>query len=136
MAVVLGKGALLWRRAYVVECDMPGVSRIQLSRIRAPALPVDHSVPAHSGYLVLWLSCICAGVALSINYQIHLRLSMDDPSSSSSSNFSAEQFFETQEPPAKLAHVLEGVKTFVTGHARAGRRVVLVTVGTIIKRSE
>lgn len=53
---------------------------------------------------------------------------MDEPSSSSSTTFSAEKFFETQEPPARLAHLLEGVKTFVTRHAREGRRVVLVTV--------
>ena len=53
---------------------------------------------------------------------------MDDPSSSTSATFSAEKFFETQEPPPKLAHLLEGVKEFVTRHAREGRRVVLVTV--------
>lgn len=53
---------------------------------------------------------------------------MDAATSSGDSTFSAEQFFATQEPPPKLAHVLEAVQTFVTGHARAGRRVVLVTV--------
>jgi phosphopantothenate-cysteine ligase len=45
-----------------------------------------------------------------------------------STSFSAESFFETQEPPAKLAHMLDGVRSFVAGHAREGRRVVLVTV--------
>ncbi|KAK9900823.1 DNA/pantothenate metabolism flavoprotein [Cystobasidium minutum MCA 4210] len=54
---------------------------------------------------------------------------MEDPSSSTSTTFSAERFFETQEPPPKLAHLLEGVKTFVTRHALEGRRVVLVTSG-------
>lgn len=51
-----------------------------------------------------------------------------DGTSGDSSTFSAEAFFETQEPPVKLAHLLDGVKTFVEGHAKAGRRVVLVTV--------
>ena len=54
---------------------------------------------------------------------------MEGSTSSQSSTFSAEQFFATQEPPPKLARVLADVETFVTGHARAGRRVVLVTVG-------
>ena len=46
----------------------------------------------------------------------------------SGSTFSAETFFATQEPPARLPQLLEGVAEFVAHHAREKRRVVLVTV--------
>ncbi|SCV67729.1 BQ2448_5340 [Microbotryum intermedium] len=43
--------------------------------------------------------------------------------------FSAEQFFAEQPPPAKLQEHLNAVQAFVERNASAGRRVVLVTSG-------
>lgn len=49
-------------------------------------------------------------------------------STAAETTFSAETFFATQEPPARLPQLLEGVAEFVAHHAREKRRVVLVTV--------
>lgn len=42
--------------------------------------------------------------------------------------FSAEEFFASQPPPARLQEHIEAVRSFVERNASAGRRVVLVTV--------
>jgi len=47
----------------------------------------------------------------------------------SSSEFSAEEYFRTQLPPATLQGDIEGVRTFVQDNLASGRRVVLVTSG-------
>ena len=43
-------------------------------------------------------------------------------------SFSAENFFATQSPPQRLQGILDAVRNFVETHARAGHRVVLITV--------
>jgi phosphopantothenate-cysteine ligase len=49
-------------------------------------------------------------------------------SGSSSSQFSAEEYFATQPPPLTLDHDVAGVRDFVTRQLDVGRKVVLVTV--------
>ena len=55
---------------------------------------------------------------------------VDAASSSSSSGFSAERFFDTQTPPSNLHEFTDKAQEFVQRHARDGRRVVLVTVNS------
>lgn len=47
--------------------------------------------------------------------------------------FSAEAFFETQQPPSNLEETLRDVRTFVARHRADRRKVVLVTVSTAVQ---
>ncbi|KAI0032415.1 DFP-domain-containing protein [Vararia minispora EC-137] len=51
------------------------------------------------------------------------------PSESTSSNFSADEYFATQPPPPTLEHDVAAVREFVVHHSATGRKVVLVTSG-------
>ncbi|KZV72733.1 DFP-domain-containing protein [Peniophora sp. CONT] len=51
------------------------------------------------------------------------------PIGENSSQFSAEEYFATQPPPASLEHDVSGVRDFVARQKVAGRKVALVTSG-------
>lgn len=46
------------------------------------------------------------------------------------SEFSAEEYFQTQPEPANLDAEIDGVRNFITRHGAKGNRVVLVTVSS------
>lgn len=50
------------------------------------------------------------------------------PHTTSASNFSAEQFFATQQAPSNLSAYSKLADDFVQRHHKEGRKVVLVTV--------
>ncbi|GAA5947871.1 hypothetical protein JCM3765_001121 [Sporobolomyces pararoseus] len=54
---------------------------------------------------------------------------MASPSASTGQQFSAEEFFAQQPPPARLEEILKGVAEFVERNINNGKRVVLVTSG-------